>query len=238
VTGAETLLLGAFLLAALLQGLSGLGFGLLAAPIATQIIPGSASIGFINLLALAQNLYQIIFERAPIAWHILRSLTPPLLAGIAIGLTASQLLPESLRPIVVSLSSLGALIILLVWKPQPNRTAANLSGLWSGSINAYAGNGGPPLAIYLIRTGIPHDQAVRTLQVAFATTNAISIPFLGLPHINPTFLLFSITAIAVGTIAGIRLRRLIPTRRARLLTIIVIALASSITLVTSLLALA
>lgn len=212
--GSSVLLLSSLFLASVVQGLSGLGFSLVAAPVLTQVIPGSQSIGLVNLLALVQNIWQIFREKGAIAWRKLGTLSLGLAAGVALGLGAVVLLPTPFRPLVVALSSLGSLVALAFWRPRPTRAAGALSGAWGGAVNTYAGVGGPPLAAYMIRVGIDHSQYVRTLQVVFAALNVTSLPFLGIPSVTWWFIPCSIGVILAGASMGMFLRRHIPTPRA------------------------
>ena len=49
----------AILASAYVQGLSGVGFSLIAAPAIAQAIPGAAAIGLVNFLALRQNSFRL-----------------------------------------------------------------------------------------------------------------------------------------------------------------------------------
>ena len=95
------ILAGAVLLGAVVQGLSGLGFPLVASPAATQLIPGSAAIGLVNLLALVQNIWQVWRDQGEIRWKIIRRLGPGMILGVVVGVLPLYLLDDELRPFVV-----------------------------------------------------------------------------------------------------------------------------------------
>jgi uncharacterized membrane protein YfcA len=103
----------AVLLSAWVQGFSGLGFSLIAAPVLTQVIPGSSGIGLVNTLALAQNAWQVSREEGVIHWSVLKRMGPGLLGGVLLGVLALMLLPDRLRPLVVALSSLLSMAVPL-----------------------------------------------------------------------------------------------------------------------------
>jgi hypothetical protein len=221
--GSLVLLFAALLLASVVQGLSGLGFSLVAAPVITQVIPGSQSIGLVNLLAMVQNIWQVFREKGGIAWRQLGPLGLGLAVGVGLGLSAIALLPDNFRPLVVALSSLGSLVALVFWRPRATRAAAVLAGTWGGAVNTYAGVGGPPIASYMIRLGMDHSQFVRTLQVVFAALNLVSLPFLGIPSVEWWLIPCSIGVILAGASLGMLLRSRIPAPRAVRISEIAIA---------------
>ena len=124
----DGLLAGAVLLSGWVQGFSGLGFSLIAAPVLTQVIPGSSGIGLVNTLALAQNTWQVSREEGVIHWSALRRMAPGLVGGVLLGFVALMLLPDRLRPLVVALSSLLSMAVLVWCHPAPTSGAAAMSG--------------------------------------------------------------------------------------------------------------
>ncbi len=207
------LLAMAVLLSAWVQGFSGLGFSLVAAPVLTQVIPGSSGIGLVNTLALVQNAWQVSREEGVIHWSVLKRMGPGLLGGVLLGVLALMLLPDRLRPLVVALSSLLSMAVLLWWHPAPTARTAALSGAWGATVNTYAGVGGPPLAAFLVRQGWDPGSYVRTQQTIFALLNIVSIPLLGLPPIHPQAFVGGIAMVVLGTSLGIAARHRVPSQR-------------------------
>jgi uncharacterized protein len=223
----------AVLLSAWVQGFSGVGFSLIAAPAITQIIPGSAGIGVVNVLALAQNSWQIWREEGVIHWGILRQMGPGLLMGFGIGVAGLFLLPERMRPAVVALSSLLSMAALLWWRPRPTATTATLSGTWGGAVNTYAGVGGPPLAAFLVRQGWEPGSYIRTQQTVFAALNIASIPILGVRHVQPLALLGGVVVVAIGASVGIWMRHRVPAKGAMRVSVAMILVVSGVAFIRS-----
>ncbi len=224
----------ALLASAYVQGLSGVGFSLIAAPAIAQAIPGAGAIGLVNFLALSQNFFMLWRETGRIQWIVVRRLLPGLIAGVVAGLLLSHLMANQWRPLVVAASSLASLVALVVWRPKGRRVAASLSALWSGTVNSYAGVGGPPLAAYLVHIDLEQGDYIRTQQFCFAFLNIASIPFLGLPSITIPWLMGAVAVIVTGTILGRWTRRFFSHSRAHQITIIVIALVALAALIHSL----
>jgi len=224
----------ALLASAYVQGLSGVGFSLIAAPAVAQAISGAGAIGLVNLLALSQNFFMLWRENGRIQWPVVRRLLAGLVAGVMVGLLLSHVMPDKWRPLVVASSSLASLVALLFWMPKGKRGAATFSALWSGTVNSYAGVGGPPLAAYLVHIDLEQGDYIRTQQFCFAFLNIASIPFLGLPSITIPWLLGSVAVIVAGTVLGRWTRRFFSPVRAHHITIIVIALVALVALIRSL----
>ncbi|MFM8772254.1 MAG: sulfite exporter TauE/SafE family protein [Actinomycetota bacterium] len=220
----------AILLGAIVQGTSGLGFNLTAAPIVNAIMPGPQSVGLINLCALLQNAWMLTRERGRIRWQIFKVLGPALAVGVLIGFGMVRLIPDAVMPILVALSALLSLVTLITWRAGSGVVAGATAGVWSGAINTYAGVGGPPVASYLISQGWPHADFLRTLQLVFIGIDIVSLPILGLPALPWWFYAIAVGCLLVGTGIGSLLRQRLTHDQAVRLSRIVIALAALVSL--------
>ena len=232
-----TLIEVAILLAAIVQGASGLGFNLTAAPIVNAVMPGPPSVGLINLFALLQNGWLLTRERGRIHWQAFRILGPSLAVGVLIGFVMVRLIPTAIMPVLVALSALASLITLMLWRSGSGPRAGATAGIWSGAINTYAGVGGPPVASYLISQGWPHGDFLRTLQLVFIGIDIVSLPILGLPALPWWFYAIALACLAIGTGFGALLRRRLTQQQAIRLSRTVIAAAALASLSYSLISL-
>lgn len=217
---------GAIFLGAVVQGSSGLGFNLTAAPIVNAIMPGPSSVGLINLFALLQNSWLLTKERGRIHWDAFRILGPSLAFGVLIGFAMVKLIPDALMPILIALSALASLITLAAWRSGSGPVAGAIAGVWSGAINTYAGVGGPPVASYLINQGWSHGDFLRTLQLVFIGIDIVSLPILGLPALPWWFYAIGVGCLLLGTGTGSLLRRRLSQQQAVRLSRTVIAVAA------------
>ena len=225
----------ALLISAFIQGMSGVGFSLVAAPALAAIYPGPSAIGMVNLMALVQNLWHIWREKGQIHWVILRRMGIPLLTGVIIGFIAIREIPMEWRPAIVAASSLLGLAALLFWHPGSSRASAAISGTWGGAINTFAGVGGPPLAAFLVKQGWSHADYVRTQMVVFASLNIVSLPLLGLPMTNWWVIPAGVVIVIAGTALGISSRRIVSPTQALMLTKILIGVVAGLALIRALL---
>ena len=224
---------GAIFLGAVVQGSSGLGFNLTAAPIVNSIMPGPSSVGLINLCALLQNSWLLTRERGRIHWEAFRILGPSLAVGVLIGFAMVKLIPEAVMPILIALSALASLVTLAFWKSGARPADGAIAGVWSGAINTYAGVGGPPVASYLINQGWAHGDFLRTLQLVFIGIDIVSLPILGLPALPWWFYAIGVGCLLIGTGAGSLLRRRLSQAQAVRLSRTVIAVAALVSLIYS-----
>lgn len=224
---------GAILLGAVVQGTSGLGFNLTAAPIVNAVMPGPSSVGLINLFALLQNTLLLVREKGRIRWEAFRILGPSLAAGVLIGYGMLRLIPHAVMPLLVAASALASLVALIAWRSGPSPLAGVTAGVWSGAINTYAGVGGPPVASYLISQGWKHGDFLRTLQLVFIGIDIVSLPMLGLPALPWWFYAIAVGCLLAGTGIGSLLRRRLTQDQAVRVSRIVIAVSAAFSLVYS-----
>ena len=224
---------GAIFLGAVVQGSSGLGFNLTAAPIVNSIMPGPSSVGLINLFSLLQNSWLLTRERGRIHWEAFRILGPSLAVGVLIGFAMVKLIPEAVMPILIALSALASLVTLAFWKSGARPADGAIAGVWSGAINTYAGVGGPPVASYLINQVWAHGDFLRTLQLVFIGIDIVSLPILGLPALPWWFYAIGVGCLLIGTGAGSLLRRRLSQAQAVRLSRTVIAVAALVSLIYS-----
>ncbi len=228
----------AIFLGAIVQGTSGLGFNLTAAPIVNALMPGPQSVGLINLYALLQNTLLVFREKGQIRWEAFRILGPSLAVGVILGFVMVRFIPDSVMPILVALSALASLVTLMAWRAGPSPASGITAGVWSGAINTYAGVGGPPVASYLISQGWAHADFLRTLQVVFIGIDLVSLPILGLPSLPLWFYAIGLACLVAGNQIGSRLRQRLTQDQAVLLSRAVIAAAALVSLAYSAYALA
>ncbi len=222
---------------AFVQGLSGLGFPLVASPVLTQIIPGTGAVGLVNALSVVQNIWLIARTRSPIAWRILAGMAPGLVVGIGIGWVIVRAADPRIFPLIVAVSATASILWLLTAHRFTGAGASAVSTVWGGAVNTVAGVGGPPLASYLVTRGLDFASYVRSLQMVFAIIDIISLPILGVAAPSPVALALWLGAMLVGSLIGEAMRHRLTQQRAQaigkgvILLVCVVALVRAITLV-------
>jgi uncharacterized membrane protein YfcA len=182
----------------LVQGLTGLGFALVCAPVVTQLVTGTGGVGLVNALSIVQNIWLIARTEGRIAWDEIRRMLPGLAIGVVIGWLVLRTSDPALYDVIVAVSACGSVGWLLLAGRFRGPLAGLLSAAWGGVVNTVAGVGGPPIAAYLVTRGLSFPSYLRTLQVVFATLSLVSLPMLGI--IIPSA--WAILAWAIALIAG------------------------------------
>ena len=166
-----------FLLAGLIQGLTGFGGGLVAIPLLCLImdvkeaVPLSILSGLAITTVMAWNLRQ----------HMDRRKILPMLIGSLPGIVAGTLLLKVADPVVIN-RMLGLLLISisainLTFKPRPINPSTvwgYIAGFFSGAITASVGAGGPPVIIYTTLTDWKKDVIKATLTGFFVLNGYIT----------------------------------------------------------------
>jgi len=193
-TGTITLIAIAVAAGGLVQGLTGLGFALVSAPVVTQLVAGTGGVGLVNALSITQNIWLIARTEGRIAWDEIRRLAPGLLVGVLLGWLILRRIDPRLYDVLVAASALGSVVWLLLAGRFRSTAAGVLSAVWGATVNTVAGVGGPPIAAYLVTRGLHFSSYLRTLQVVFASLSLVSLPLLGVT-------IPSVWAVAVWTAA-------------------------------------
>jgi uncharacterized membrane protein YfcA len=108
-------------------------------------------------------------------------LLPAMIAGIAAGYFALSLMNPHMIEIAIALTTLAFAAQWLWKRARPSVAGAPLpfallAGFASGVTTMVAHAGGPPLAIYLLRRGLPKQVFAGTMSIIFTAGNLIKLP--------------------------------------------------------------
>jgi uncharacterized protein len=235
-TGTVVLVAIAVAAGGLVQGLSGLGFALVSAPVISQVVPGTAGIGLVNALSIVQNLWLIARTDGRLAWREVRRMLPGLAIGVALGWLVLQVSSPALFDVIVAASACGSVAWLLLAGRFTGPAAGVVSGVWGGAVNTVSGVGGPPIAAYLVTRRLDPASYVRTLQVVFAVLSLVSLPLLGVYVPSFGAVVVWVLALTAGSVAGELTRHRVSAAtaqriaRAAIVTVCVAALVRSLLL--------
>jgi uncharacterized membrane protein YfcA len=190
----------------LVQGLTGLGFALVSAPIVTQLVSGTGGVGLVNALSIVQNVWLISRTEGRIAWEEIRRMLPGLAIGVLLGWLVLRTSDPALYDIIVAASACGSVVWLLLAGRFRGALAGVFSAVWGGAVNTVAGVGGPPIAAYLVTRGVDFSSYLRTLQVVFAMLSIVSLPLLGVAVPSVGAILLWVLALIAGSAIGEFLR--------------------------------
>ncbi len=165
---ALTLIVGA-----IIQGVVGLGLGLVGAPVVALLEPALMP-GLMLLLAMSLPVVTLWNEREGIDWSGLAWALPVRVPGTAVGVWLVAVLSDRFLGVAVGLMVLTAVLLTARAVELPlNRVSLSIAGFVSGITGTATSIGGPPLAILY---QLQQPRVVRTtLAVYFLIGAALSI---------------------------------------------------------------
>lgn len=222
---------------ALVQGLVGLGLGLLGAPVTALVAPGLMP-DVLLWLVLALPLVSLVRDHDDVHWRGLAWTVPARLPGIGAGVAAVALFSDDALGVAVALMVLAA--SALTWRSVRvplRRTTLVAAGVVSGFTGTTTSVGGPPVAI-LYQHREP-TQIRSTLAVYFVLGGALSIGGLALGGQLQVVSAVVAVLLAAPTVLGLLTARLlrdrVPASRVRPAVLGVCAASALVLLVSSLL---
>lgn len=205
--------------AALLQGLGGMGFAMVSAPLAVlffpELVPAPLLVlgGFLALLGMLRERSEIDWPDA--SWLI----GGRLLGSLAAGATLSILPTTLFSTLFAILILIGVTLSLSGWRVEPTHRNMALAGLTSGVMGTITSSGAPPFA--LVMQHIAPARVRATISVVFlvgAIVSLIVLAFVGLFGWQQFWLgLALLPVMVVGFIASSPLTRIVPRGTVRLL---------------------
>lgn len=216
-SGVVALVAVALVLGATIQGLVGLGLGLVSAPVVTMLDP-SLMPQLMLVLAALLPLLTLIRSHDEIDWHGLAWVLPARVPGTVVGVVFLALFADRYIGVAVGVMVLLAVALTIRAVEVPVRPVTlSVAGLISGAAGTATSIGGPPVAIlYQHRSA---EQIRSTLAVLFTVGAAMSLVGIWLGgHFELRLLLLALLltpCLALGAWAGDRLRGVFPDDRIR-----------------------
>ena len=197
-------------LGAVAQGITGMGFGLLCAPILIGLFGAAEGVRQVVLLSLLLNLLFLSREFRLVRPVSALGLLLPALAvtpflKTVLGRADPRVLLLVAGGLTVGSAGLLALGLRLPW--LRGAVGAGAAGVVSAAMNVAGGLAGPAVALYAVNTSWP-PQAVRpTLQCYGALLNTVTLLSLGFPTLHASQLVALLAGSGVGLLAADRMPR-------------------------------
>lgn len=224
----ETMLVvsGVVFLAAMLQGLSGFGFNMLAVPALILVFSPQVVVPGVILTYVPLGIAQVCLLRRDVDVRLWAALV----CGAAIALPLGALILRDTDALAMK-RGIGAMMIglalLLQVRPgmpfRRDRLWRFLGGIVSGVLASSTGVSGPPLVLLGLKQQWPYRTFRATLIAYFLAVSLLSLPLhyrLNLvTHDTVQFALAGFPGLAAGFVAGNYLRRWVDGRRFRWLSL-------------------
>jgi uncharacterized membrane protein YfcA len=214
--------LAILLVAALIQGFFGFGFGIVAMSGLTLTHDLVHAAGVVNITGVVGVSWMTFQLRRHILRRLALRMLPPVLVGVLVGVSALRHIDRDLM-----VSILGASVLVIsVWNlarprlrpsesPWLDGTAALLGGLLGGAFNT----GGPPLIIHVYRRPENPEALKATILCLFLAMSLARLPVAAAQGLFDESIwadaALAAPAVLVGTAIGIALARRIPPERFR-----------------------
>lgn len=161
------------LVCAFVQGATGMGFAMIAAPVVTLLDPTLIPVAIL-LLMIPLNGYIGFRERTAIDWRGVRWVSLGRFAGTFLGLWILFIVNlQQLSSLIGWSTVLAAAVALVAPAFDPNRTGLVVVGLITGITETSTGVGGPPLALAFQHKAAPVLRS--TVALCFLVGEVISV---------------------------------------------------------------
>ena len=172
------LLCAVTLLAAMVQGVTGFGYALVAAPLMALLLTEKETILLIVLIFTTPiNFYLFWRYRRYVQLKRMRNLVLPAFLGVGVGTALLPYLPAGVLTLLIGMISLYlAFTMFIGYRPKLNyKKAVNYAGLASGFFNVTTGLGGPPVVLLMEQQKLKRRQMLGSLASFFIALNIVSI---------------------------------------------------------------
>lgn len=226
---------------ACLQRVSGMGLGLVGAPVLSLLVGPVAGVLIINVLAAVNAVFQTLSVRDNVDWRKFWLIGPVMVVGAIPGAWVVHSTPTAPLQVIV-----GALVLagLAATTFMPNHMRvgapgyAMAAGAAGGFMNTLAGIAGPAITVYAQASRWPQKSFAATLQPLFFVSGAVSLAAKELTAAEPIITqapwylwAIGIVAMIVGLVVGTAIAKRTDVRKARRLAIAVASTGAAVTLV-------
>lgn len=229
------------LVGACLQRVSGMGLGLIGAPVLSLLVGPVAGVLIINVLAAVNAVFQTISVRENVDWRKFWLIGPLLAFGAIPGAWVVHSTPTApLQVIVGGLVLIG--LAVTTFMPAHMRVDgkgyAMASGAAGGFMNTLAGIAGPAITVYAQASRWPQKSFAATLQPLFFVAGAVSLAAKEISASEPMVTTapwylwpIGLVAMTVGLQLGTRIAKRTDVRKARRIALIIASTGAAVTLV-------
>lgn len=205
-----TLIGSIFLLAGLVQGITGFGSALIAIPLLCLVIDIKLAIPLSVLNSLAINSLLMVKMRRHLDAKALLPLCLAALPGTIVGVTLLKRIDSGGLALLLGILLVTYSFYSLFFPPRQRNIHfcwSYLAGFCSGAIGAAFSAGGPPVIIYTALTGWDKDRIKATLTGFFFINSCLAATAHAVTGLTTSevlsFFLLSCPFVLLGTVAGI-----------------------------------
>ncbi|MFM7028748.1 MAG: sulfite exporter TauE/SafE family protein [Chakrabartia sp.] len=224
--------------AAIVRGLTGFGFAILAVPLMGLVVPPTDAV----LLAILLQTLIGPFGVSKALDHIDRKLVTSValfaMIGTPIGLFVLAATPHEMARLMIAgiaLACFGTFLIKRAPTPNPAMAHRAATGLAAGFLNGFAAMPGPPVILYFVRSGVTPMAARGSMILVFFAAGIAGTTTAALRGLLTSHLLLVAAAafpmMLLGNHIGARFFGIVPERiwRATVVVLLCVATAGALT---------
>jgi hypothetical protein len=219
---------------AVMQRLTGLGFGMVASPLLTLVLGPFQGVLLANMLTFTLTAIMLTVTWRAAEPKRLALLIPASLLAALLSVPVAKHVPSAWLLTISGALVFGALILAMAVKNLilfRGRAGAVIAGLLSGFMNATAGVGGPAITLYALSISWEQANFYASMQVYLAALNFVSFITKGPLDLSSQTVLVVVATLAAGAWIGRYAARIVPLERARKLVVLLALAGSAATLV-------
>jgi uncharacterized membrane protein YfcA len=173
--------LAIFLIAAVIQAVSGFGFALIATPLLAMAAGPQHAVIASSLVSLAMNLGLSWAEREHVQWRVAGRLLGWACLGMPVGLAAFRLLSPAVLAAVIAFVVLGCtLLVWRRWQISATGWPVRAVGVLAGALTTSTGTNGPPLVAAVQGMHVPPRIFRATMAALLAGAGFVGVASLAL----------------------------------------------------------
>jgi len=235
-----------YFMCAMLIGMSKTGIqniGTLAVPLFAFLFGAKYSTGVVLILLCMADLIAIIYYRKQFLWSEIAKMLPAAFVGLFGGLLLGNYIDDVLFKIVMGICILlGVLIMIWVERTKADNSITNrkwyapLFGFIAGFSTMIGNAAGPALSVYLLTKRLPKYTFVATGAWFIMILNITKIPlqlfvWQNLSWIGLALNILAVPFILLGGYIGIKIIKIIPEQKFRVLVVALITISSILLIV-------
>ena len=217
----------------ILQGITGFGFAVLAAPLGLLFFNQPTVTVILAIIGLVLNGYLALKIQTKADSKIVRQLIISGLIGVPFGVLAlTSVNPNFLKLMAGTLALFFALILTFPKAKLKKRTKLTLAlGSLTGFLQSSTGLSGPPIALMLLGYGLEPKKMRKTLALVFLVLNVFTLPLffwknvLTWPRLSLGIL--ALPAVIIGGMVGDKISNHVSKNLVKWGTLILVILASA-----------
>jgi uncharacterized membrane protein YfcA len=216
----------------ILQGITGFGFAVLAAPLGFLFFDQQTIVVVLTIISLVLNTFLLQKIKSKVDKKFVVKLLIPGLIGVPLGVIALTAIDGNILKLAAGILALVFVIILLFprAKIKENNVLTVFVGALTGFLQSSIGLSGPPIVLVLTGYSLEVKQMRKTLAIVFLFLSIISLPLFLYKNILTWDRLLlgamSIPLVIIGGNIGNKISDKVPKEAFRILTLLMVLAAS------------